>query len=80
MVLFQLGHDFSAMDSMEKIRRWGSWCLRPPLGGDDHPEKIAEAYGIKVEVLEHKGRRILLPPLDAQIRRSIEIVMISYGN
>lgn len=25
------------------------------------PEKIAEAYGIKVEVLEHKGRRILLP-------------------
>jgi iron complex transport system ATP-binding protein len=25
------------------------------------PEKIAEAYGIKVEILEHNGRRILLP-------------------
>lgn len=25
------------------------------------PENIAEAYGIKVEILEHKGRRILLP-------------------
>ena len=25
------------------------------------PENIAEAYGINVEILEHKGRRILLP-------------------
>lgn len=25
------------------------------------PENIAEAYGIKVEIIEHKGRRILLP-------------------
>jgi len=25
------------------------------------PENIAEAYGIKVEILEHNGRRILLP-------------------
>ncbi len=25
------------------------------------PEKIAEAYGIEVEILEHNGRRILLP-------------------
>jgi len=25
------------------------------------PENIAEAYGIKVEIIEHNGRRILLP-------------------